>query len=208
MVSLLPVISLRLSLYETLGERFLYLPTVFACLLIAYLCSLLIRNRKVALLLLIGALSLCSMSLYRTNMIWRDAAKLARNITADLRGSEDRILILNAPDNLRGAPVFHNGLPEALKYFENQNQQVEIVAFESLQSANDWIILSESGDVLTMRSNSRTDVFDRVSSTECWVVISQSENNVGLQARACSSHPRIFYWSDGRMNNLFPRNPP
>src|SRR5207237_959854 len=121
---------------------------VFACLLIAYLCSLLFRNRRVALLLLIGGLSLCSWSLYRTNLIWREAAKLSHNITADLIGSaaEDRILILNAPDNLRGVPIFHNGLPEALNYFANRNQQVEIVAFESLQSANDWIVLSESGD--------------------------------------------------------------
>jgi len=146
-------------------------------------------------------------------MIWREAAKLSRNITADLIGStsEEPILILNAPDNLRGAPVFHNGLPEALKYFENRNQQVEIAAFESLQSANDWIILSESGDILTMRSNSRMDVFDRVSSSECWAVVSQSANNVELRVRPCASypgHPRIFYWSDGRMSNLFPRNPP
>src|SRR2546428_10543514 len=49
LVSLLPVINLRLSLYETLGERFLYLPTVSACILIAYVCSLLIRKRRVAL---------------------------------------------------------------------------------------------------------------------------------------------------------------
>lgn len=210
LVSLLPVISLRLSLYETLGERFLYLPTVFACLLIAYVYSLLIRSRRVALLLLIGALSLCSWSLYRTNMIWREAAKLSRNITADLIGSasEDQMLILNAPDNLRGVPVFHNGLPEALKYFENRNQQVDIVAFESLQSASDWIALTESGDVLTMHSNSTTDVFDRVSSSECWEVVSQSANRVELQSKPCSSHPRIFYWSDGRINNLVQPNSP
>ena len=212
LVSLVPVISLRLSLYETLGERFLYLPTVFACLLIAHVCSLLIRNRRVTLLLLIGALSFCSLSLYRTNMIWREAAKLSRNITASLINSTsaDQILILNAPDNLRGVPVFHNGLPEALKYFENRNQQVEIVAYQSLQSANDSISLSESGDVLTMRSNSRTDVFDRVSSSECWEVVSQSANSVQLRVRPCASHPghpRIFYWSDGRINNLSQRNP-
>ncbi|HEY0348593.1 MAG TPA: hypothetical protein VGC60_10620, partial [Pyrinomonadaceae bacterium] len=213
LVALLPVISLRLSLYETLGERFLYLPTVFACLLIAHVCSLLIRNRRVALLLLIGALSFCSWSLYRTNMIWREAAKLSRNITASLISStsEDQILILNAPDNLRGVPVFHNGLPEALKFFENRNLQVEIVAYQSLHSANDSISLSESGDVLTMRSNSRTDVFDRVSSSECWEVVSQSAHSVELQVRPCSSHPghpRIFYWSDGRIDSLSQRNPP
>ena len=47
LVSLLPVINLRLSLYQTLGERFLYLPTVFACILVAYRCSLLMRKRRV-----------------------------------------------------------------------------------------------------------------------------------------------------------------
>src|SRR3989440_2785490 len=203
LVSLLPVISLRLSLYETLGERFLYLPTVFACLLIAYISSLWIRNRRVALLLLIGALSFCSWSLYRTNIIWREAAKLSHNLLADLvTASADQILILNAPDNLRGVPVFHNGLPEALKYFENRNQQVQIVAFQSLQSVNDRISLGESDKVLTMRSNSRTDVFDRVSSFECWEVVSQSANVVQLRPRPCPSAAQVFYWSDGRINNL------
>ncbi len=204
LVSLLPVINLRLSLYKTLGERFLYLPTVFACLLIAYVCSLLIRNRKVALVLLISVLGFCSWSLYQTNMIWREAAKLSHNVTADLTSSssDDQILILNAPDNLRGVPVFHNGLPEALKYFENRNQQVQIVAYQNLQTANDWIFLNESGDELTMRSSPATDVFERVSSSECWEVVSQSANSVQLRRRSCSSIPQVFYFSDGRMNKL------
>ena len=137
-------------------------------------------------------------------MIWREAAKLSHNIPADLISSapDDQILFLNAPDNLRGVPVFHNGLPEALKYFEHRNQQVQIVAYESLQSANDWIFLSESGDGLTMGSNSRTDVFERVSSSECWEVVSQSANSVQLRRRSCSSAPQVFYWSDGRINKL------
>src|SRR6266404_882251 len=45
LVSLLPVISLRLSLYETFGERFLYLPTVFSVLVVAYLSVIWIRDR-------------------------------------------------------------------------------------------------------------------------------------------------------------------
>jgi hypothetical protein len=203
LVSLLPVINLRLSLYETLGERFLYLPTVFACVLIAHVGSLLIRKPRVALVLLTGVLGLCAWSLYRTNMIWREAAKLSRNIPADLiaSASGDQILILNAPDNLRGVPVFHNGLPEAVKYFENRNQPVQIVAYQSLQSVNDQIFLIESGDALTMRSSS-ADVFDRVSSSQCWEVVSQSGNSVELRRRSCASVPESFYWSDGRLNKL------
>src|SRR3989440_4480032 len=204
LVSLLPVINLRLSLYETLGERFLYLPTVFACVLIAYVCAFLIRNQKIALVLLTVGLGLCSLSLYRTNMIWREAAKLSRHIPADLIGSatDDQILILNAPDNLRGAPVFHNGLPEALKYFENRNHPVQIVAYQNLQAVNDQIFLIESGDALTMRSSS-ADVFDRVSSSQCWEVVSQSGHSVELRRSSCASVPESFYWSDGRLNKLF-----
>ena len=103
---------------------------------------------------------------------------------------------------LRGVPVFHNGLPEALKYFENRNQQVQIVAYTSLQSVNDWIALTESADAVTMRSSPATDVFDRVSSSECWEVVSQSAKSVQLRRRSCSSFPQIFYFSDGRMNKL------
>jgi len=204
LVSLLPVINLRLSLYETLGERFLYLPTVFACTLIAYACSLLIGNRKVALVLLICVLGFYSWSLYQTNMIWHEAAKLSHNVTADLTSSpsDDQILILNAPDNLRGVPVFHNGLPEALKYFENRNLQVQIVAYQNLQTANDWILLNESGDELTVRSSPVTDVFERISSSECWEVVGQFANSVQLRRSTCSSIPQVFYFSDGRMNKL------
>ena len=204
LVSLLPVINLRLSLYETLGERFLYLPTVFACTLIAYACSLLIGNRKVALVLLICVLGFYSWSLYQTNMIWHEAAKLSHNVTADLTSSpsDDQILILNAPDNLRGVPVFHNGLPEALKYFENRNLQVQIVAYQNLQTANDWILLNESGDELTVRSSPVTDVFERISSSECWEVVGQFANSVQLRPSTCSSIPQVFYFSDGRMNKL------
>jgi hypothetical protein len=177
---------------------------VFACLLSAYFSSLLIRNRRVALVLMICVLGFCSWSLYRTNMIWRAAAKLSHNIAADLISStsDDQILILNAPDNLRGVPVFHNGLPEALKYFENRSQQVQIVAYQNLQTVNDWIFLAESGDALTMRSSSTADAFDRASSSECWEVVSQSGNRVQLRRRSCSSVPQIFYWSDGRINKL------
>jgi len=164
----------------------------------------LMRKRRVALALLIGVLGLYSWSLYRTNMIWREAAKLSHNLPADLISSaaDGPILLLNAPDNLRGVPVFHNGLPEALKYFENRSQQVQIVAYESLQSVNDLIIVSESDEALTMRSNSTVDVFDRVSSSECWEVVSQSANSVQLRRRSCSSAPQVFYWSDGRINKL------
>src|SRR5260370_11664264 len=119
LVSLLPVINLRLSLYETWGERFLYFPSVFACLLIAYLAAILIRRKGLWLLILICILGFYSVILYRTNRLWRQASGLSPSIQNDLvnSSSRDHRLILNLPHNLTPTPFFHHVLPNTLAYF-------------------------------------------------------------------------------------------
>src|SRR5205807_8226483 len=68
--SLLPVINLRLTLYQTLGERFVYLPSVFSCLSIAYLAAILLRKQTTWLAILICVLGFYSVRLYQTNRSW------------------------------------------------------------------------------------------------------------------------------------------
>src|SRR6266436_10083750 len=87
-----------------------------------------------------------SVRLYQTNRSWSEAARLSRSTTDELLDSStrDHLIILNAPDNLRGVPAFHNGLPEALLYFQNRKRfrQVEIIAFQDLQSAVDEVSIT------------------------------------------------------------------
>ena len=205
-ISLLPVINLRLSLYQTLGERFLYLPTVFACVLVSYAGMILIRNSRVALMLMILALGFYSLSLYRTNMIWREAAKLSQTIVVVLVSStsQNRLLILNVPDNLRGVPIFHNGLPEALAYFQNGKQfsQVEIAAYENLSTSTDQVTLSESGEMLTLHAAKDETTFTRASSSACLEVITQSATALQLPRKPCSPAPEMFIFNNGRMQRL------
>ena len=211
LVTLLPVINLRLSLYETWGERFLYLPSVFACLLIAYLSAILIRRKELWLLILICILGFYSVSLYRANQSWRQAAELSRSIQDELVNSStrDHLVILNLPDNLRGTPIFHNGLPEALGYFQLQKhfKRIEIVAFQDLQSDDDEVEITRDADYLKIRPRNDQDAFSRLEPTECVEATEQSasslaRNSLELRVKPCSNDTDLFFFDKGRMIKL------
>lgn len=206
LISLLPVISLRLSLYETLGERFLYLPTVFSVLVVAYLSVIWIRDRRVWLLILIGAMGFYSLSLYRTTRLWRESSQLVFTLKNELvaSASNDRVVILNAPDNLRGVPVFHNGLPEALQFFQKEKsiKQVDIISFQSLHAANDQMELKSADNETTLRANDAFDRFDRIKGTDCLDASSAQFDSLQLRTKPCSVLTDVFFFSSGKMNRL------
>jgi hypothetical protein len=201
--ALLPVINLRLSLYETLGERFLYLPTVFACLFIAYVAMVLTRTKRPMVLLVLIIISLYSWSLYRTGLVWREAANLSHTISRELAdsASENTIVMLNAPDNLRGVPVFHNGLREAIAWPSNAMSQVQIVAFQDLQRSGDETVISGSRPLYIRVVNS-ADTFTRVSGSDCLEVSNSGRNTLLLDLKPCASGSEIFFLSAGRINRL------
>jgi hypothetical protein len=201
LASLLPVISLRLSLHHTQGERFLYLPTVFACFLIAYLAATLIRHEKALALFIVVAIAFYSWSLYRTNLRWRAAAHLSSNLSQQLANSagQPSVAVLNAPDNLRGVPVFHNGLAEAVTWFHpSRIEQIQIVAFQELESASSEIQIS-GAELLTLQTLDAGDRFIRVSSTDCFAAFSSAPGNLQISKKACGAAPETFFFSEGKI---------
>lgn len=206
LLSLLPAINLRLSLYQTLGERFLYLPTVFSCLLVAYLLAILLRNNRLWLLAMICILGFYSVRLHQTNRLWREAAELSRSIKDELADSatRDRLVVLNAPDNLRGVPVFHNGLPEALEYFQDRKRinLVEIVASQNLQSVADEVEVTRGPETLTIRVLNNSDGFGRIDRSECFEAQAQSKTSLALRVKPCSVDADLFFFDKGRMTKL------
>jgi hypothetical protein len=192
-------------LYQTLGERFLYLPTVFSCLLMAYLSAILIRNQKLWLVILICTLGFYSVRLYQTDRSWSEAARLSRIITDDLANSStrDHLIILNVPDDLRGVPVFHNGLSEALLYFQNRKRfrQVEIIAFQSLQSTFDQVSVSSRDSALSVHILNDNDSFLRVGSSECFETTART-SSLELLAKPCAADADLFFFDKGTMTRL------
>jgi hypothetical protein len=206
LLSLLPAINLRLSLYQVLGERLLYLPTVFSCVLIAYLLAVLIRGKWLWLLPLICILGFYSVRLHQTNRLWREAAGLSRSIKDDLADSatRERLVVLNAPDHLRGVPVFHNGLPEALQYFQDRKRinLVEVVAFQNLDSITDQVEVTRRSDTLTIRLLNSNEGFARAGRSECFETKVQTKTSLELLSKPCSIDGENFFFDRGKMNKL------
>ena len=206
LVSLLPVINLRLNLYESLGERFLYLPTLFSCLLIGFVFTVMVRRQTIWLVLLICALGFYSWRLYAANRLWHDAAELTRSIKDGFTGlPPSHLTILNAPDNLRGVPVFHNGLPEALQFFTTQSpvESVEINAYQTLKSRFDEIVLYEAGDAFTLQPANPLDTFDRTASSKCVQLLHSSVNQLEVRRLPCLDQTEVYFFGGGKMQKAF-----
>ena len=153
--------------------------------------------------ILICVVGFYSATLYRTNRLWREAAELSHSIKDDLVNSlsRDRLLILNAPDNLRGVPVYRNGLPDAVLYFKNQKhvEQIQVASFHSLQSATDEVGLVRSADSLKLELVNKDNGFIEFRAAECLEILGHTNNALDLRRSNCSSNTDLFYFTKGRM---------
>jgi hypothetical protein len=204
-LSLLPAITLRLSLFDTQGERFLYWPSVFACLVVAHLSFILLRSMKWWLALMLCVLAFYSISLYRTNQTWREAAALSRSIRDELArdaSSSKSIIVINAPDNLRGVPVFHNGLEEAVRIFQPRAsvEAVRVLSLHDIQSLSDEVELKREGDVYSLRLLNRAAVFARIAERiDCLEIADRSAQSLHFRLSGCADRPALFFYHAGRM---------
>lgn len=210
--SLLPVINLRLSLFNTQGERFIYWPSVFTSILVAYTAAIFIRSMNWWLALMLCVLVLYSISLYRTNRIWRDAASLTRSIQDEL-GREASIdtplLVVNAPDNLMGVPVFHNGLEEALRVFQKPARRgaTHILALHDINSLNDEVELKKTDDLLSLGLLSHAAGFTKIEETiECLEILERPNNgSFRFRLNNCPQNLEVFFFNAGRMYRVIER---
>ncbi|HEX8748461.1 MAG TPA: hypothetical protein VF717_14910 [Pyrinomonadaceae bacterium] len=204
-LSLLPVINLRLSLFDTQGERFIYWPSVFAVLLITHLGFVLIGGGKWRLGLALCLLAFYSVSLHRTNQRWREAAETSRSIKEELvpgASGEQSLIVINAPDNLRGIPVFHNGLQEALTTFQDNGPSPEarVLSLHSIQSLNDGAELKMEGDAFTLRLANREDAFTKIAEgVNCVEIQERSGGAFRFRLQNCPPGSALYFFNAGRM---------
>ncbi len=206
---LLPVINLRLSLYDSQGERFLYLPSVFSCIALAYISAVLVRRTKFWFLLIGCSLIFYAVALHRANENWRQAAVLSQTIINDVTATSehDNLLILNAPDNLNGAPVYHNGLIDALRNFQTAKQfkDIRLIALHSIQSANDSIELTGDSRSFAVRLRNEACEFERVEALPgCADINNRAKNSFQFQLGDCARDTDIFVFDKGRMRKILP----
>lgn len=112
---LLPIINLGVSRWNPVGERLLYMPSVFWIMLVVFLLANTISRPR--LVLLTCSVLVIYAALYISgNERWRTAGQASRDILGDIGAlsGRERLYILNLPINMDGAHMFSNGFPEAI----------------------------------------------------------------------------------------------
>src|SRR5689334_2818733 len=111
-------------------------------------------------------------------------------------------VVINVPDNLRGVPVFHDGLPEAMQWFQDRpGKELQIAAFQNLQSPWDEVVISGQAS-LSMRALNPSDTFTRISPAQCLQISNPANDTLSIYPQSCASSIDVFFLSGGRMNKL------
>ena len=207
--ALLPVINLRINVFDTQGERFLYLPSAFSAAALAYLCS---RTRAGRLNALRAAALACLLvfyaaSLWATNRNWGEAARLSQSIIEELAAQSERdaVLLLNAPDNLRGAYVYRNGFGPALRSFQRAKPigRAHLVVWHGLQTRLDRVELTEEAGTFELRPSNDATKFERAGETpDCAGGVSLSDDVLRIRLEECAETFDVFYFSGGKIHRV------
>ncbi len=136
--SLLPVINLGISTHSRESERFLYLPSVFLCLLIILILARILSHSK--MLLCLGGLVLYN--IYFTYINARDysvAGSISKVFYKHFESnlSNDTIILKGFPRQFNGLPLFRSGFKEGLSSFYSvDTSRILVVEEEEMKTTS------------------------------------------------------------------------
>ena len=117
-ISILPVLNLPFSTYDTQGERLIYLPSVFLLTILVILAAKVVRNRNFQIIILLSII-VANLGAFSIHIdMYAKAGRFSEQLIKSLgKVSEDGpVCIFNCPDTLNGIYIFRNGLKEALNF--------------------------------------------------------------------------------------------
>jgi len=135
---------------DTRSERFVYFPFAFLVISVTMLLRLAIDNRKL-LLLLVGCVLLASvLALHRLNRNWRTSGEICKQLVSDITAvaRADVLVVINLPDSINGAPIYHMGLTDSVRLFGRGCKFNEIVAiaYHDVSSKGDEVDVKRCPD--------------------------------------------------------------
>jgi len=122
LLSLLPVVSLGISTHSRESERFLYLPSVFVCMLLVYALFQMEWSKIALAFSLVLLLSYHALFTYlntRDYIVAGNISKLFYSHFAKESVNKEHILIENLPQQLNGLPLFRVGFKEGIAWLYN-----------------------------------------------------------------------------------------
>lgn len=120
LLATLAYLPFHVSTIDSQGERFLYWPSAFLTIAVVVALYGILGNGRRLYLLLAAVVLLSAAALYQQNQNWRVAAGISESVVADacaLAEMNDTLIVLNLPDNVKGAYVLRNGIWHAVQLF-------------------------------------------------------------------------------------------
>jgi hypothetical protein len=139
----------RPSIIDSESERYAYLPSVFASMLVGFAVTVLVRKRSIRAGVAVAVLLVLGAFLELSNQSWRTAGELSASIVASV-AAQDKSgeLAVVVPDDLNGAFIYRNGLLEALMLFEYQpDPNVEVIGWAFLKRPDEVVALNAVSDM-------------------------------------------------------------
>ncbi|MBD2482742.1 hypothetical protein [Planktothrix sp. FACHB-1365] len=149
LISMFPVINIRVSLGDTQAERILYLPSVFFVILLVFIISFLVKKKHTIIFLAVIFSIFLIKNIYIANKNWQIASQISHQLIKsinDQRGNQPGLLIINVPDNFKGAYIYRNGIYHAAQLFSIHNIKIKflnIASFHNLLSPENQLKVAE-----------------------------------------------------------------
>lgn len=125
LVSLLPVVALGIDTKGTESERYLYLPSLFICMMIVLLAEKLFVKYWISCILLITLLHTIVLSKNSRN--YRFAGKVTRTTIEQIQSiNKENLLVYDLPEEYHGALIFRVGFPEAVEWMQQRKRPVNV----------------------------------------------------------------------------------
>jgi hypothetical protein len=149
LISLFPVVNISASLWDTQGERLLYLPSVFLMILLIFIISFMIKRKNIIIFLAVIFSMFFMSNIYMANKNWKIASQISYQLITSInnqRGNEPGLFIINVPDNFKGAYIYRNGLYHAIQLFSINGinrEFFDIASFQNLPSSQNQLKVAE-----------------------------------------------------------------
>lgn len=117
---LLPYLSLGINTHSSEGERFLYLPSVFVCMLIVHVIFASVRKINNSITLFTIVIACCIYFLFQSKRNYTTASQITRQTIQELNKMEGktRLFVDSLPQECNGALVFRLGFYEAIQWMK------------------------------------------------------------------------------------------
>jgi hypothetical protein len=132
LVSLLPVVALGIDTKGTESERYLYLPSLFVCILIVLMAEKIFLKYWISCIILIMLLHI--IVLFKNSRNYRFAGEVTRTIIEQIQSiNKENLFVYDLPEEYHGALIFRVGFSEAVKWMQQGKKPVNIFVISTQQ---------------------------------------------------------------------------